>query len=198
VTSTREATWLACSAKSCCHAALVVPTGRDVWRIARALEVPPWSFLRYFPTSQPVDDAFALDAGDRRYRLLLGKRESRKKQPPCIFLTRTRHGHHRCGLGELRPAVCRSFPADLVGGVLCMANDLGCTCRTWTMVDVEVDEARAAVLRREAEAAEYRSLVAEWNRRIALGRPGQETDFFAYCDFLIDAYDALAVREGAG
>jgi Fe-S-cluster containining protein len=196
-TSLREATWLACAAKSCCHAAVIVPTGRDVWRIARTLEVPPWTFLRYFATPQPTGDAFALDASERRYRLVLRKRDSRKKQPPCIFLTKTRHGHHRCGLGDLRPAACRSFPADLIGGVLCMGNDLGCTCRTWTMVDVEVAEARAAVLQREAEAAEYRAVVAEWNRRVMLARTGQDIDFFAFCDFLIDAYDAIAARDGA-
>src|SRR5262245_19539300 len=92
-TSLREATWLACSAKSCCHAAVIIPTGRDVWRIARTLEVPPWSFLRYFQATVPTDDAFALDTSERRYRLVLGKQRSRRKQPPCIFLTRTRHGH---------------------------------------------------------------------------------------------------------
>src|SRR5262249_49555482 len=93
--SLREATWLACPAKSCCHAAVVVPTGRDVWRIARALEVPPWSFLRYFATPQPTGDAFALDAGERRYRLVPREPDSRKKKPPCILLTPTRPPPHQ-------------------------------------------------------------------------------------------------------
>jgi Fe-S-cluster containining protein len=193
--TTREALWLACEPKSCCHAAHVLPTGRDVWRIARTLEVPPWSFVRYFPAREPGGDAFALDGSDARYRLVLAKQESEEKPPPCIFLKETRHGYHRCGLGELRPAHCRAFPADLVGGVLCMRNDLGCTCRTWTMVDVDVAEARAAVLRREEEAEEYRAVVAQWNERcgVALAQ-GREVDFFEFCDFLIDSYDALGER----
>ena len=61
----------------------------------------------------PRGDAFALDRSERRYRLALAKRASRKRQPPCTFLLRTRDGHHRCGLGELRPAACRAFPSDL-------------------------------------------------------------------------------------
>jgi Fe-S-cluster containining protein len=198
MTTTREQHWLACSAKSCCHGTNIVPTGRDVWRISRTLEVPPWSFLRYFPSPDVRGDAFALDGAGPRYRLILSKQESKKKQAPCIFLTRTRHGHHRCGLGDLRPAACQAFPADLVGGVLCMRNDVGCTCRTWTMVDVDVGEARAAVLKREAEAEEYRSVVAEWNERAAImAARGKEIDFFEYCDFLIDAYDAIAAGEEA-
>jgi Fe-S-cluster containining protein len=194
--TTREATWLACEAKSCCHAA-VVPTGRDVWRIARALEVPPWSFVRYFPVPDAADDAFALAETAQRHRLVLAKQESEQKPAPCAFLTSTRHGYRRCGLGDLRPAHCRAFPADLVGGVLCMRNDLGCTCRVWTMVDVEVAEARAAVLQRDVEMQEYRSVVARWNARVALAVPGQESDFLAYCDFLIDAYDEIAAHERA-
>lgn len=190
----REATWLACAAKSCCHAN-VVPTGRDVWRIARALDAPPWSFLLYFEAREACDDGFALDASDRRYRLVLRKQEGvEAKPPPCVYLTATRHGEHRCGLGELRPAVCRSFPAELVGGVLCMTNDHGCTCRTWTMVDTDVSEARAAVLRRDAERAEYAGVVARWNARVALLPPGAELDFFAYCDYLIDAYDEIGAE----
>jgi hypothetical protein len=30
-----------------------------------------------------------------------------------------------------------------------------------------------------------------------LARTGQDIDFFAFCDFLIDAYDAIAARDGA-
>ena len=192
--NTREAAWLACEAKSCC-AVPVIPTGRDVWRIARALEVPPWSFVRYFEAREPSADAFALDRDGARNRLVLAKQESEQKPPPCIFLTSTRHGYHRCGLGGLRPGHCRSFPADLVGGVLCMRNDLGCTCRTWTMVDVDVAEARAAVLQRDAEVEEYRSVVAEWNRRCAAALAlGREVDFFEFCEFLIDTYDEMDKR----
>src|SRR5436190_9552256 len=121
--SRKEAIWLACKAKSCCYTPLVVPTGRDVWRIARVLETPPTSFLLYFPTPYARRDAFVLDGSGQEFRVALGKAPSRRKTaPPCIFLLRTRSGHHRCGLGDLRPLVCRAFPADVADGVLSLAN----------------------------------------------------------------------------
>jgi Fe-S-cluster containining protein len=175
----------------------VVPTGRDVWRISRALDTPPWTFVRYFPSPSPRGDAFALDRSERRYRLALAKAASRKKQPPCIFLMRTRDGHHRCGLGDLRPAACRAFPSDLFGGVLCARNDGGCTCRRWSLLDLDVAEETELVVRREEEAAEYRRLVAEWNRLVAEAPPEARFDFLAFCRFVLEAYDALAAAEAS-
>jgi Fe-S-cluster containining protein len=193
VTSLKEQTWLACQEKTCCHLPLVVPTGRDVWRIARALDTPPWSFLRYFPTAEPRGDAFAIDQTDRRYRLVLAKRETaRRKVKPCIFLMRSRHGHHRCGLGDLRPASCKSFPSDLFGGVLCVRNDGGCTCRVWSLLDVDQADERALVERREVEADEYRAVVADWNDQVATAPPEARIDFVSYCVYLLEVYDRIA------
>jgi Fe-S-cluster containining protein len=193
----KETVWLACRTKTCCHAPIVVPTGRDVWRISRALDTPPWAFVRYFPSPSARGDAFALDQSEQRYRLALAKGASRRKQPPCIFLMRTRNGHHRCGLGDLRPASCKAFPSDLFGGVLCTRNDGGCTCRTWSVLDVDVAEEAELVVRREEEAAEYRGLVAEWNRLVSEAEPGATADFFDFCRFVVEAYDALAASEAS-
>ena len=191
--TTKETIWLSCRTKSCCHAPIVVPTGRDVWRIARTLDVQPWSFLRYFPTPTPRGDAFALDRSDRRYRLALAKKApSRKRQPPCVFLMKTRGGEHRCGLGALRPAACRALAVELIGGVLCPRNDGGCSCRHWSLLDFDLAEESALVAAREEEAAEYGGLVAEWNRLIAEAPPETGFDFLDFCRFVLDAYDALA------
>jgi Fe-S-cluster containining protein len=197
----KEALWLACAAKSCCYAAVVVPPGRDVWRIARALNAPPWSFLRYFATPSPRGDAFALAGGGPRYRLALGKAPSRRRAKPCVFLLRTRRGQHRCALGPLRPMACHAFPSELVGGALCVRNDGGCSCRTWTLADVDVAEESATVVAREAEAEEYRAVVAAWNARCAArtGGDGQAeggdgaASFVDYCTYLLETYDRLAV-----
>src|SRR5438105_3991013 len=150
--SRKEAIWLACKAKSCCYTPAVVPTGRDVWRIARVLETPPTSFLLYFPTPRPRRDAFVLDHSGQEFRVALGKAPTRRKTaPPCIFLLRTRSGHHRCGLGDLRPLVCRAFPADLLDGVLSLPNDGRCLRHTWALAEVDIHQGTARVEARQRD-----------------------------------------------
>ncbi len=193
----KEVLWLSCKEKVCCIVPTVVPTGYDVWRIARALDVPPWSFLIYFRTLVPARDAFALDATGPQFRLALAKQGGfiarRPKRPPCIFLLRLRDGSRRCGLGDLRPLVCRSFPAEVQRGVVTLRQDGGCTCRHWTLADVEIEEERALVERRQVEAERYCAVVAEWNARVAAAPPGAGFDFLDYCRYLMETYDALAV-----
>jgi Fe-S-cluster containining protein len=196
----KEAIWLACKAKSCCYSAIVVPTGRDVWRIARALDTSPWSFLVYFQSPPRARDAFALDQSGQTFRLALSKQRSRrtKTPPPCIFLLRTRDGAHRCSLGDLRPLVCRTFPSELVDGVVCLRNDGSCSCRLWALADVDIEEERLALEARQADAEAYCQVVAHWNAQVAAAPAGARFDFFDYCRFLLDAYDAMAEAEPSG
>jgi Fe-S-cluster containining protein len=196
----KEAIWLACKAKSCCYSAIVVPTGRDVWRIARALDTPPWSFLVYFQSPARARDAFALDQSGQTFRLALAKQRSRrtKTPPPCLFLLRTRDGAHRCSLGDLRPLVCRSFPSELVDGVVNLRNDGSCSCRLWALADVDLKEERLALEARQADAEAYCRVVDYWNAQVAAAPAGTSFDFFDYCRFLLDAYDQLAEAEPDG
>jgi Fe-S-cluster containining protein len=187
----KEAIWLACKQKSCCYASLVVPTGEDIWRIARALETPPWSFLIYFLSPQPRRDSFILDQSGRQFRLALGKGPTRRKKsaPPCVFLLKTRGGHHRCGLGDLRPGVCRSFPSELVNGVLCVRPDAGCACREWVLPDVEIAEEMQTLIERQDDLETYCAVVEGWNARVATAPAGTTFDFTDYCTYVLDAYD---------
>ncbi|HEX5414892.1 MAG TPA: hypothetical protein VFZ25_04440 [Chloroflexota bacterium] len=176
----------------------MIPSGRDVWRISRALDAPPWTFVRYFRSPRDRPDAFRLDGSETRYRLALAKQpvEQTDGPPPCIFLTRLRGGDHRCGLGELRPAACRSFPSELVGGALQVRNDGGCTCRTWDLLDVDIAEETAKVETRQAEAVEFHQVVAYWNAQLADSPADRPYDFVDFCAFLMEAYDDLTVEEG--
>ena len=190
--SQKEAIWLACKAKRCCSLSIVVPTGRDVWRIARTLDVPPAAFLRCLPATQPRRDAFMLDGSGQTYRAVLDKRRSRRSTSmPCVFLLRTRSGHHRCGLGDLRPLVCRAFPAELDEGVLCLTNDGRCSCRTWSLADVDIAEEVKLVETRQRDAEEYCAIVGRWNARVKAGPTGVSYGFDEYCAYLLEAYDAL-------
>ena len=196
----KEAAWLACKEKTCCYDAVVIPTGRDVWRIARTLDTPLQSFLLYFPTAQPRRDAFLLDHSGQAFRLALGKATGgrRRSSPPCIFLLRTRSGHHRCGLGDLRPLVCRALHADLVDGVLTLANDGRCACRNWTLADVDIAEEGALVRARQRDAEEYCDIVARWNRGVTSAPAGTSFTFGDYCAYLLGTYDTLAAQAEAG
>lgn len=195
----KEAIWLACKQKSCCYASLVIPTGQDIWRIARALETPPWSFLIYFPTGQARRDSFILDRSGRQFRLALAKGKTRRKKspPPCIFLLKTRSGQHRCGLGDLRPGVCRSFPSELVNGVLCVRPDAGCACREWALPDVDIAEEMGALIDRQQDLEKYCSVVAAWNEQVASSPPDATFDFPDYCTYVLNAYDVEHSQPGS-
>jgi hypothetical protein len=198
--SLKESIWLACKQKNCCYTAMVVPTGRDIWRIVRTLEAPPWSFLVYFRTPRPYRDAFLLDRNGPPYRLMLAKQPSRRtKEPaPCIFLLRTREGYHRCGLGELRPMVCQTFPVDMTDGILRIQGDTGCTCRAWALTDLGLARERALVEQRQADGEEYCAIVARWNEQVEAAPPGTIFEIGDFCDYLLAAYDQLAAQASAG
>lgn len=196
----KEDIWLACKEKTCCYTPFVIPTGRDVWRIARTLDTPPWAFLVYFAAPAPRRDSFILDHGQQPFRLALGKQVSRRRKapPPCVFLLRTRNGYHRCGLGDLRPGVCQAFPSNLSDGILCVSAQSGCSCRVWNLSDVDIAEETALVKARQADSEEYCAVVGQWNERVLAAPPGATFTFFNFCDFLLTAYDALPCSTGRG
>jgi Fe-S-cluster containining protein len=191
----KEALWLACREKNCCYTALVLTSGRDVWRISKTLQTPPWTYLMYFQ-SPPRPDAFVLDDSGMYFRMALSKGPTRRKKspPPCIFLTRTRAGHHRCGLGDLRPQVCRAFPSEMVSGVLCVRNDGGCTCRVWALADVDITEESRRVQARYDEFKEYCEVVAYWNSLVRSAPNDMNADFYDFCNFLMEAYDEMEAQ----
>lgn len=193
----KELAWLSCKPKTCCHNAFVIVSGRDIWRISRTLGTPPWSYLIYFQSPEWRPDAFILDRSERYFRLALTKQPAgkrRKSPPPCIFLMRTRNGHHRCGLGDLRPQACKTFPVEKINGVLAIPYATGCTCRAWSLADVNLQEEAAFVEERERDLSEYYSLVAEWNSMVMSAPQEAEISLFDYCNFLLRAYDEMEAQ----
>jgi Fe-S-cluster containining protein len=187
----RDLLWLGCGPKTCCYTAVVIPTGLDVWRIARGLDVPPWAFMVYFETPVFRRDAFALDRSPRRFRLALGKNPEIRQgaQQGCTFLLRTRTGEHRCGLGERRPMGCRVFPLELSDGVVGIQAHHGCSCRAWSLADVDTSGERALLEQRLAESEAYCETVARWNAEFAATPEEGPRSFVDYCEYLLDVYD---------
>jgi len=185
--SLKEVLWLSCRQKACCSHYSVAPTGADLWRISEALQLPPWSFTRYTDATPGGSAAFALNASAARYQVVLAKRVTEPHPPPCTFLLRLPDGHAQCGLGELRPSVCRAFPAVLVRGIVCVGENAGCTCRTWAASAFDEQRERELLERLEAERAEYAETVADWNERVTQDSDGERT-YFEFCDHLMNVY----------
>ncbi len=185
--------WLECREKSCCSSLLVLVTGDDVARIARRLGVAPWEFT--LPVDASPEDAmgFALDRTDRRYRLALARVRLDDAPAACTFLIRAKGGAARCGLGELRPAPCRSYPAQIVDGAIAFAIDR-CTC-DWSQIgarDGSSDD--LALLRAEERARAIEARLAEaWNAFVLTLEPSSlPLAHRDYCRHLLDRYGSDA------
>jgi Fe-S-cluster containining protein len=184
--STKELLWLGCREKSCCHNSKVIVTGRDLWRIAQALEAAPWDFTQYCEALPGAPDGFQLAPGGPCYQIVLAKRgRVSAKGAPCVFLWKLADGHAQCGLGGLRPLVCRSYPSLLVDGMLCVESS-SCTCRRWGLVDMDQRAERALLGQVLGEAEEYSAVVARWN--VALEQYSGERSYREFCAYIMDVY----------
>jgi Fe-S-cluster containining protein len=148
-------------------------------RLARTLDAPPWTFTVALATATPADDAFALDATSTRYRAALARLPEQGSRERCIFLLRVSDNSARCGLGDARPMPCHTFPSELHDDTV-RVSAAGCTCRAWSLDDLDVDAERALLLVEREAGRNYGLLVAGWNAFVA-SRPLAEP--YAYADF---------------
>lgn len=187
----KDLLWLGCREKACCHNSRVIISGRDLWRLSRTLDLAPWLFTRYCEAVDRAPDGFLLEPAGPRYQIVLAKRGAiGSAGAPCIFLWKLADGHAQCGLGALRPSVCQSYPAYLSEGLLC-TDSSACTCRRWSLVDLDPQQAAASVAQTLAEAEAYAQVVATWNEQAA--RAGRPYTYREFCAYLLDLYDQ---REG--
>src|SRR5579859_3409360 len=85
--STKELLWLGCRQKTCCHGTRVIVSGKDVWRIARTLDVRPWDFTVYCDALEGAIDGFQLAPNGPLYQTVLSKRgKVGPRGAPCFFL----------------------------------------------------------------------------------------------------------------
>ncbi len=152
-------------------------------RISEVLCAKPWDFTVAVPAEEGAADAFFLALDGPAYQMALAKR-GRKTAPkgPCTFLWKLNDGHAQCGLGDLRPGVCRAYPALLVNGTLC-ADSSACTCRRWSVLDFDGETERAVLADVAQEDAAYTAVVSRWNQAL-----DSERTYRDFCDFLLAAY----------
>ena len=184
--STKELLWLGCREKSCCYNSKVIISGQDMWRITQALELAPWDFTLYTEAVEGAVDAFQLVYSGPFYQVVLAKRGPVSSQgAPCVFLWKLADGHAQCGLGSLRPKVCLSYPAMLVDDMLRVESS-HCTCRRWSLVDLDAEHEVALIEQVLAEAAEYSQIVATWNR--GLTEANGERTYREFCSYVLNTY----------
>jgi len=163
----------------------VVVTGRDVTRICGALSMQPWDVAVACPAEEGAVDGFQLGRGGRANQLALVKRT--EPDGACTFLWKLNDGHAQCGLGALRPGVCQAYPAVMVDGVLC-ANSSACTCRRWSVLDLDGDADRDLLRTLAQEQAEYAAIVQRWNQ--GLPPAPERRTYRQFCAYLLEAYAA--------
>jgi len=191
--TTKELLWLGCREKTCCYTTKVIVSGKDLWRIANTLDAAPWEFTVYVEAEEFASDAFRLVADGPLFQVALAKRgKVGAKGAPCFFLWRLADGHAQCGLGSLRPLVCRSYPAALSDGML-VAWAPACTCRRWSVLDLDEPEDRRLVEQTLSEAEEYSAIVAAWNDELSEWPTGR--DYHDFCRYVLDAYAARERHE---
>ncbi len=179
--SAHELRWLGCREKSCCSTYSVMPTGADLWRISRSLELQVWEFTRFADAEPGGAGSFALDADGPRFQVVLARRAA---DGPCLFLLRLPDGHAQCALGKLRPTVCEAYPAVLDGGKARVGDHAGCTCGPWTQASLDDADELERLRRLERERREHYEMVAEWNAFVAADP--DHRDYPEFCDFLIN------------
>jgi Fe-S-cluster containining protein len=182
----KELLWLACREKSCCHDTKVIIGGRDIWRIAQALEIMPWQFTLYTEALEGAPDGFGLEPDGPHYQVILAKqREAGPRGTPCIFLWKLADGHAQCGLGALRPLPCLTFPSVVSDGLL-RVESTTCSCRRWTLNDVDPAREESLLGQMLEEAAEYSEVVARWNAGLQTGSAGRT--YREFCEYVLTEY----------
>ncbi len=185
--SFHELLWLSCAAKRCCSVRTVLPTGGDVWRIATQLQVPPDSFLRTIPAEPGAEDGVLLEPNGRRVHVVLARRALKGRQAACVFLMQLRDEVARCGLGDLRPLSCQAWPAVWATGAVRLDANHVCTCRAWSLADMDREAARLLLEQEAAEREVDRRIIAEWNVQVEAA-PHPTYRLTDYCDYLMRAY----------
>jgi len=187
--SRKDLLWLSCREKTCCYATKVVLSGLDLWRIHQAMELMPWQYTLYSDAPEDAVDGFRLVPGGPLFQVVLAKRgEIGQYGAPCIFLLKLSDGHAQCGLGALKPTACRAYPAALVDNLL-RCESSACTCRRWSLLDLDAEQDTSMLNEMLSEMAEYSEIVAAWNNLLHEGH--EPRSYHDFCSYVLAAYDAL-------
>lgn len=179
-----------CHQRTCCYHYRVTLTGYDVWRVSKSLNIPPSQFAVYIAAEPDNSTAFVLDLSGERYELALAKRTEQQCFGACIFLIHLNDGSHRCGLGDLRPSQCHSYPAYVRDGLVRVMNDEEGCWRTWSLSNIDIEQEREWSEQYEQAKSQYAQVVSRWNERV-WSNSNRGYNFNDFCDYLENRYGGL-------
>jgi Fe-S-cluster containining protein len=175
----------------CCYRYDVNISGYDAWVIAHGLQLPPEQFLSIIVEPHPTVSSIKLDRSEVGYQLVLAKRPTLQAHQPCVFLIELPNGTGRCGIYNLRPQICRTYPAYLRNGIVGRRDDVLCPDDAWRDGILDAPIWYEQLISQFVEADIYELAVARWNFAV-LQMPQLEAitpaGFYTY---LLEFYDRL-------
>lgn len=180
----------ACSSMGCCIEYNVTIIGRDAYVIAGNCHLPVQAFTYYFEQHEPSSTGFKLAAGGPAHDFALAKRSegTRDGHSPCAFLMDLPEGIMRCGLYELRPHVCRTYPGTRYRGVVQFRRVAKCPASFYDISKVNIGRWGPLLTELRFEYDLYERFVAAWNARVESRGAGTECAVAEYYAQLIDFY----------
>jgi Fe-S-cluster containining protein len=175
----------------CCQEHIVPLCGFDMWRIARGLEFEPEQFVKVRPQPETNSHGFILDHSGRTYYMSLGKRPAGPEAEECIFWLRMEHTG-RCGIYELRPQVCRTYPSIMRGLDVERREDVLCPVDAWRDGILQKPSWRHSLFSVTVEFDIYRMAVGRWNRHVLNSPEDVHFTEHDYMQYVLAFYDQLA------
>jgi Fe-S-cluster containining protein len=196
----RAASCGACRTRDCCHDRDVALTADEVVAIARTLAVAPERFARLAPVgtaasggAEPVTIKLSRDGPG--HRVVLRRRDDGEGRTRCVFLMTAGSGRKLCGLGELAPGACRTFPRPV--DLDAERRAVGCWRRWEDLTEDGAGELAAEGVREAAMRARDEAAIARWDAVVALREHRLPEDAFLHA-LLADAEVGAEVRGAEG
>jgi Fe-S-cluster containining protein len=177
---------------TCCRSYVVPLLGQDVWRISRGLGLSPELFVLAYDQPEPGPDGFLLEHHGRPQGLALDKRGDFDPASPCVFLVELGGGHARCGIYELRPGTCRTYPMARRDATVALRQDALCPPGAWSTRQVATPHWRLHLQDYTEQWEAYVAVVQGWNDRIS--RHERRATLPEYLGFLLNVYDRPNMR----
>ncbi|MCX4703061.1 hypothetical protein [Streptomyces sp. NBC_01373] len=182
-----RAEWHASRTEHLCTRGARFVTGSDIVRLSRALALEPWHMTQTAPAAADDPTGIVTDGGRRRVNLRLANGPN-----GCVFLLRTSGGLGHCGLGELAPVSCRSFPAHLAEGIPPASSKPQVGSRQLTEEDLDQEMLARAKRDWSADRDHWFEVVKRWN---ALSEESESDDEPGIRDFQRYLLESHAARE---
>ena len=177
--------------RGCCQQYLVTVTGYDAWVIANGMHLAFEQFLVAVPQKEPGARGFYLDRSGRTFDIALDKQMTESDDKPCVFWLALPGGIGRCGIYQLRPFVCQTYPAYLPGGEVRRRGDVLCPEDAWRDGVLDRPFWRERLLRMQVEFDIYNLVVSRWNYHVEHTTHPERLSVQGYFTYLMNYYARL-------